>query len=58
MVRYQLKAPYLDGTTHVVLEPLDFITLLAALVPRLRGGLARNHGMFACIVFLIQAAVD
>ncbi len=23
-VRYQLKTPYRDGTTHIVLEPLDF----------------------------------
>ena len=22
-VRYQLKTPYRDGTTHVVIEPLD-----------------------------------
>jgi hypothetical protein len=24
-VRYQLKTPYRDGTTHVVFEPLDFL---------------------------------
>jgi len=24
-VRYELKTPYLDGTTHVIFEPLDFI---------------------------------
>jgi hypothetical protein len=33
-VRYQLKTPYLDGTTHVIFEPLDFIAKLAALVPK------------------------
>lgn len=32
-VRYQLKTPYHDGTTHIVLEPLDFMARLAALVP-------------------------
>jgi hypothetical protein len=32
-VRYQLKTPYRDGTTHTVLEPLDFMARLAALVP-------------------------
>jgi len=32
-VRYQLKTPYRDGTTHVVFEPVDFIARLAALVP-------------------------
>ncbi len=30
-VRYTLKTPYRDGTTHVVFEPLDFIARLAAL---------------------------
>lgn len=32
-IRYQLKTPYRDGTTHVNFEPLDFIARLAALVP-------------------------
>jgi hypothetical protein len=27
-VRYQLKTPYRDGTTHIVLEPLDLMALL------------------------------
>jgi hypothetical protein len=30
-VRYTLKTPYRDGTTHVVFEPLDFMARLAAL---------------------------
>lgn|GEM_PF-5586515 len=29
-VRYQFKSPYRDGTTHLVLEPLDSIARLAA----------------------------
>ena len=33
-VRYQLKTAYRDGATHVILEPLDFIARLAALVPK------------------------
>lgn len=33
-VRYQLKTPYRDGTTHVIFEPLDFIARLTALVPK------------------------
>ena len=33
-VRYQLKTPYRDGTTHVIFQPLDFIARLAALVRR------------------------
>ena len=46
-VRYQLKTPYRDGTTHVMFEPLDFIARLAALVPRPRVNLTRFHGVFA-----------
>ena len=36
-VRYQLKTPYRDGTTHVIFEPLDFMARLAALVPTAAG---------------------
>jgi hypothetical protein len=32
-VRYQLKTPYRDGTTHIVLDPLDLMARLAALIP-------------------------
>lgn len=32
-VVYRYKQPFRDGSTHVVLEPLDFIACLAALVP-------------------------
>jgi hypothetical protein len=46
-VRYQLKTPYRDGTTHVIFEPLDFISRLAALVPKPRVNLTRYHGVFA-----------
>lgn len=46
-VRYTLKTPYRDGTAHVVLEPLDFIARLAALVPTPRVHLTRYHGVFA-----------
>jgi hypothetical protein len=35
-VRYPLKTPYRDGTTHVLFEPVDFIARLAALVPKPR----------------------
>jgi hypothetical protein len=30
-VRYALKTPYRDGTTHIVLEPPDLMVRLAAL---------------------------
>jgi hypothetical protein len=46
-VRYRLKTPYRDGTTDIVLEPLDFIARLAALVPPPRVHLTRFHGVFA-----------
>jgi len=46
-IRYQLKTPYRDGTTHVIFEPLDFIAKLAALIPRPRVNLTRFHGVFA-----------
>jgi len=31
-----LKTPYRNGTTHIILEPLDFVARLAALVPKPR----------------------
>ena len=43
-IRYQLKTPYRDGTTHVIFEPLDFIARLAALVPKPRVNLTRLCG--------------
>ena len=46
-IRYELKTPYRDGTTHVIFEPLDFIARLAALVPPPRLNLTRYHGVFA-----------
>ena len=46
-VRYELKTPYRDGTTHVIFEPLDFIVRLVALVPKPRVNLTQFHGVFA-----------
>ena len=43
-VRYRLKDPYRDGTTHVIFEPLDFIAHLAALVPGPRVNLPVSTG--------------
>ena len=45
-IRYKLKTPFNDGTTHVIFEPLDFIGKLAALVPKPRVNLTRFHGVF------------
>ena len=46
-MRYKLKTPYRNGTTHVIFEPVDFIARLAALVPKPRVNLTRFHGVFA-----------
>jgi hypothetical protein len=46
-IRYQLKTPYSDGTTHVIFEALDFIAKLASLVPKPKVNLTRFHGVFA-----------
>jgi hypothetical protein len=43
----QLKTPYRDRTTHVILEPLDLLARLAALVPPPRLHQTRYHGVFA-----------
>lgn len=46
-VVYRYKQPFRDGSKHVVLEPLYFITRLVALVPRQRLNLTHFHGVFA-----------
>ena len=45
-VRYQLKTPWPNGTTHVEWDAVDFIAKLAALVPPPRAHLTRFHGVF------------
>lgn len=46
-IRYPLKKPYRDGTTHAIFEPLDFIAKLAALVPKPQVNPTRFRGVFA-----------
>ncbi len=46
-VKYELKTPYRNGTTHVIFDPLDFMARLAALVPKPRVNLTRFHGVYA-----------
>jgi uncharacterized protein (DUF983 family) len=46
-VQLKLKTPWRDGTTHVVMSPLEFMQRLAALVPRPRLHLIRFHGVLA-----------
>ena len=43
----KLKTPWRDGTTHLVMPPLEFMQRLAALVPRPRLHLIRFHGVLA-----------
>ena len=42
-----LKTPYDDGTSHVVLSPMEFMGRLAALVPKPRVNLTRFRGVFS-----------
>ena len=46
-VVYKLKTPYRNGTTHIVLDPLNFLSRLASLIPRPKIHLIRFHGVFA-----------
>ena len=46
-VIYKLKKAYDNGTTQIVLDPLDFLSRLASLVPKPRVNLTRFHGVFA-----------
>ena len=43
----KLKTPWHDGTTHLVMSPLEFMRRLAALLPRPRLHLIRFHGVLA-----------
>jgi hypothetical protein len=46
-VRLALKTPWADGTRHVIVEPLEFLEKLAALIPRSRVNLVLYHGILA-----------
>jgi len=46
-LRYRIKSPWRDGTTHLILHPLDFLARLASLVPKPRVNLTRYHGILA-----------
>jgi hypothetical protein len=48
-VRYELKTPWRNGTTHVIFEPLHFISRLAALVSKPKVNLTQFHKVFAHI---------
>jgi Putative transposase/Transposase zinc-binding domain len=44
---FKLKTPWSDGTTHLILSPMELIEKLAALVPPPRVNLVRYHGILA-----------
>jgi hypothetical protein len=44
---YRLKKPFSDGSTHIIMTPMELIEKLAALVPRPRVHLTRFHGVLA-----------
>jgi len=46
-VELTLNTPWRDGTTQLVMSPLEFMQRLAALVPRPRLHLIRFHGVLA-----------
>ncbi|MFZ1748423.1 MAG: transposase [Nitrospirales bacterium] len=48
----EFNPPYQNGTTHLVMSPLEFLQRLAALVRRTRHHLIRFHGMLASTVAL------
>lgn len=46
-VAYRMKRPAPDGSTHLVLTPVELLRKLAALLPPPRSHLVRFHGVFA-----------
>ena len=44
-VVYSLKKPYSDGTTHIVMTPLELLEKIAAIIPRPKIHLTRYHGV-------------
>jgi hypothetical protein len=46
-VAYRVKAPRSSRTTHRIMEPVEFLARLCALIPPPRYPLVRYHGLFA-----------
>src|SRR5207253_4089888 len=44
---YRFKRPWTDGTTHVILEPLELMEKLVAIVPAPKAHLLRYSGILA-----------
>jgi hypothetical protein len=47
LLSFQLKTPWSDGTTAILLSPLELIEKLAALVPPPRKNTVHYHGVLA-----------
>ena len=45
LLSFKLKTPWSDGTTHLILSPLELIEKLSALVPPPRKNIVRYHGV-------------
>ena len=43
----RLKTPWADGTSHLVMPPLEFLSRLTSLIPPPRKNMIRYHGIFA-----------
>ncbi len=46
-VVYELKRPYDDGTTHIIMAPMELLEKITAIIPRPRVHLTRFHGVLA-----------
>ena len=46
-VVYELKKPYSNGTSHIVMSPLELLEKITAIIPRPRVHLTRFHGVLA-----------
>ena len=47
LLSFKLKTPWSDGTTSILLSPLELIEKIAALVPPPRQNTVRYHGVLA-----------
>ena len=43
----RLKRPWSDGTSHIILSPLELVERLVALIPPPRRNIIRYHGVFS-----------
>jgi hypothetical protein len=47
LLSFKLKTPWSDGTTSILLSPLELIEKISALVPPPRQNIVRYHGVLA-----------